>query len=221
MARLRLLLVSDAHGSEKAARRLRSVERDVTVVAGDLADCGGTVEEAHAVLEELASHGPPVVWVPGNCDTPSLLEAPVPRNTRLLHGACVRVEGVCFAGAGGGTYSPFSTPFEMSDEELGEVLGKALEGAPRELVVVTHVPGYETGLDLTYSGLHVGSRSVRSLVERVNPLIHVCGHIHEAWGVARVGATMSVNPGPLFQGRYAVAVLDTSKNMVTARLLSL
>ncbi len=216
---MRLLIVSDVHGEARQASKLRSVERDVTVVAGDLADCGGSVEEAHEVLEELASHGPPVVWVPGNCDTPVIVEAPPPRNTHLVHGNRVELLGLVFAGAGGGTYSPFSTPFEVSDEELGSTLEKALEGLEpgRPLIIVTHVPPAGSGLDRTRTGQYVGSTSVRGLVERVRPLLHACGHIHEAWGSTVVGSTLAVNPGPLAWGRYALVDLDVERKTVVAR----
>ncbi len=215
---VRLLLVSDIHGNLSAVRRLSSVERDVTIVAGDLADCGGSVNESLTVIEELASQGPPVVWVPGNCDSPSILEAKPPNGSFLVHGRCARVEDICFAGAGGGTFSPFSTPFEMSDEELGSVIGKALESVQEPTVLVTHVPGYGTGLDVTFSGMSVGSRSVRRAVEARRLLLHVCGHIHEAWGVTVIGQTVSVNPGPLFEGRYAAALINTERMVSVVRL---
>ncbi len=217
----RLLLLTDIHGNERNVRKLSRIERDLTIVAGDIADCGGTVEEAHAILEELASQGPPVVWVPGNCDTPLVVEAPPPRNTFLIHGVSIVVEGLAFAGAGGGTYSPFSTPFEMSDEELGSVVEKAIAGRDKVDIVVTHVPPKESGLDRVSSGEYVGSVSLRSLLVRVRPRLHVCGHIHESWGVASIGGVLSINPGPLNWGHYGEALLDIEKGVVSVRLRKL
>jgi Icc-related predicted phosphoesterase len=217
---VKILLVSDVHGDRARVRRLKSVERDVTVVAGDLADCDGSIEDALEVLDELASHGPPVIWVPGNCDSPSLAETPPPRNTLRVHASHVLLEGIVYVGAGGGTYSPFSTPFEISDDELKELLRQGLEGlesSAEAVVMVTHVPAYASGLDRTWSGEYVGSMSVRSIVEERKPVLHVCGHIHEAWGSTVVGSTLSVNPGPLSQGRYALALLDVGRRGVVVR----
>ena len=220
---MRILLLSDVHGDTARARRLRSVERDVTVVSGDLADCGGSVEDAVEVLEELASQGPPVVWVPGNCDPPGIVEVKPPRNTYLVHAASVDIDGVRYAGAGGSPYTPFGTPFEMSDDELGELLSQGVAGVPEgaRLVIVTHAPPYMSGLDRLWTGDYVGSRSVRRVIESARPLLHACGHIHEAWGAAVVGSALAVNPGPLVQGRYAVASLDAERGTVVARLYSI
>ncbi|KAF3079018.1 hypothetical protein TWF103_005131 [Orbilia oligospora] len=49
-------------------------------------------------------------------------------------------------------------------------------------VAVIHGPAYEI-LDSTSKGKNVGCRYLRSFLEKVKPLMSVCGHIHEAAGV--------------------------------------
>ena len=216
----RLLIVSDIHGALGKARQLRDVKRDVTIVAGDVARCN-SVEEAVSILEELAGHGAELVWVPGNCDSPRLLEAKAPGH--LVHGAAAEVEGLWFVGAGGSTYTPFSTPFEYSDDELGEILSKALETVPPEAptVFVVHTPPYRSGLDRVSGGEYVGSRRLRDLLRQRRPLLLATGHIHEAWGVAAVDGVTTVNPGPLESGRYALVDIDAEAGAVRARTLKL
>jgi uncharacterized protein len=45
---------------------------------------------------------------------------------------------------------------------------------------------------------------LRALVEREQPDVVLCGHIHEARGLDTVGPTHVVNPGPVSAGHYAV-----------------
>jgi Icc-related predicted phosphoesterase len=82
-----------------------------------------------------------------------------------------------------------------------------------------HSPPYRIGIDeapelkpdfavVTVGGqpkmIPVGSRAVRTLIEEVQPLAALHGHIHESRGVARIGRTTCINPG----STYAEGVLD-------------
>ncbi len=216
----RLLVVSDIHGSVRKAKALEEVRRDVTVAAGDLAECG-SVDEALEVLDVLASQGAPVVWVPGNCDDPRLASIDKHYN---IHGRNVELAGLVFAGAGGSIHTPFGTPFEYSDEELARILEEALAGVEpgsTRLVLVVHTPPYRSGLDRVAGGEYVGSKSLRGVLQRYKPLALATGHIHEAWGVAAPEGVLSVNPGPLGRGHYAIIDIDPEAGAVRARLARL
>jgi len=73
-----------------------------------------------------------------------------------------------------------------------------------------HAPPYGTACDRLRSGEHVGSTAVRALVDREQPDLVLCGHIHEARGEDRVGRTRIVNPGPAAAGHYAVVEIEGS-----------
>ena len=45
------------------------------------------------------------------------------------------------------------------------------------------------------SMIHVGSKAVRQLIEKDQPLIGLHGHIHEARGFVKIGRTLCINPG--------------------------
>jgi hypothetical protein len=45
----------------------------------------------------------------------------------------------------------------------------------------------------------VGSKAVRRIIERHQPLIGLHGHIHESKGARKVGRTLCVNPGSEYQ----------------------
>jgi Icc-related predicted phosphoesterase len=216
----KLLVISDIHAAMRYVRGLRDIKRDLTVVAGDLAGCG-SLDEAREVLEELASQGPPVIWVPGNCDSPDSVKLNVD-NTYLVHEKVVELEGLVFVGMGGSIYTPFNTPFEYSDEYLGRKLGELLEKTKgienSRLIVISHTPPYRSGLDLVRGGEFVGSKSLRELIEKYQPRLLFSGHIHEAPGVTNIGITLALNPGPLQRGNYAVVLVDVENNVYIVRL---
>jgi Icc-related predicted phosphoesterase len=53
---------------------------------------------------------------------------------------------------------------------------------------------------------HAGSRGITRLVRETRPAVMICGHIHEASGVGRIGATRVVNCalGPNRRGAMVV-----------------
>jgi Icc-related predicted phosphoesterase len=63
-----------------------------------------------------------------------------------------------------------------------------------------HSPPYGTKLDIIQGGHSAGSRSISSFIRKVQPLLTLHGHIHEAPElsgayVERMGKTLSINPG--------------------------
>jgi Icc-related predicted phosphoesterase len=67
-------------------------------------------------------------------------------------------------------------------------------------IVVAHGPPRGLG-DRTADGAHVGSTAMTATLERVQPELMVCGHIHEAAGRYRLGATEVINAS-LVDSRY-------------------
>ena len=121
-----------------------------------------------------------------------------------LHGRKATVKGRTFVGIGGSNPTPFGTPFELSEEEIWAALGRAMEPGA---VLVSHPPprGF---VDRVHSGEHVGSHSVRRAIEEFRPPLVLCGHIHEARGIARLGRTTIVNPGPAQKGHSALVDIN-------------
>ncbi len=204
---LTALLLSDVHGRVSVLKRVvGKASFDLALVAGDVSNySGGAYEE---VLEVLSSSVPVTVVVPGNVDPPEIAELGI-ENVIVIHNRVVEVRGLRVAGAGGGLGLPFwgipyLTDAHMSSfiKELEEALGS--EPLPLH-VLLTHTPPRETGLDRIYSGEYVGSRRLREFVEARGPVLHVCGHVHEGRGVARIERTVVVNPGPAMTGHYGIA----------------
>ena len=69
----------------------------------------------------------------------------------------------------------------------------ALRDCPDAIdVLVTHMPAHGL-VDASWTGRSLGSRGLRELVDRLDPPLHLCGHVHEAHGVATRGGSVSAN----------------------------
>jgi uncharacterized protein len=194
---VRLLAFSDLHRDRRRAERLVELAReaDVVVGAGDYATMRMGLE---GTIEALSAITVPTVLVPGNAETDTELWQACAGwpSAHVLHGQALALQGTQFFGLGGGVPpTPFPWSFDLSEDEAAAKLASCPEGA----VLVLHSPpkGY---LDEVH-GRHLGSRSILAAIERKQPVLAVCGHIHQYWGSeAGIGTTPVVNVGP--DGRF-------------------
>jgi len=71
---------------------------------------------------------------------------------------------------------------------------------PAHTVAVIHTPPFNTPCDNLFDGRHIGSKAVRTWIEKTQPLLSLHGHIHESPKLSgtffdRIGTTIVVNPG--------------------------
>lgn len=66
-------------------------------------------------------------------------------------------------------------------------------------VLITHGPPYGI-LDECFDGAHVGCRDLLKRLDKINPKLHVYGHIHEAYGSKIVEGTTFVNASMICEG---------------------
>lgn len=75
--------------------------------------------------------------------------------------------------------NPKCNYFTVQDEEE---MAEALKDIPEYTdILVTHGPGYGT-LDQLSNGQHAGSVALAETLKRIQPLVHIFGHIHEHGG---------------------------------------
>jgi uncharacterized protein len=201
---MRIIAFSDIHGNYRSVESLlRDIQPyDVVVIAGDLTTYG-TNREAEEAVRGFQTCGKPLMIVAGNMDPP-LLEETFSQLGVSINGRGKVLEDVGFFGVSASPFSPLHTPYEISEAEirLRAAAGyKAVEGA-RWKIFVPHAPPANTRLDVVRSGRHVGSIAVREFIERHQPDVAICGHIHEAGGVDAIGKTTIINCGPAAQGYY-------------------
>jgi Icc-related predicted phosphoesterase len=76
-------------------------------------------------------------------------------------------------------------------------------------VYVMHSPPFHTNLDRLFDGRWIGSRAIRTFVEKYQPYLTLHGHIHESSEISgtywdRIGQTLCINPGQSTEELYAV-----------------
>ena len=190
---MKLLAFSDLHMSGNRARDIvtASAEADVVIGAGDFCNMRQGLDEAMAMFSDVDK---PFLVVPGNAESDAeLREAALPGMT-VLHGECAVVGGVSFVGIG---YAVPETPFGGWSCDLSEVTAEAmLAGYEDADVMILHSPPKGVA-DKTSEGVSVGSTALKAAIERIQPKLAVCGHIHDSWGkTGRIGRTNVVNLGP-------------------------
>jgi len=155
----------------------------------------------------------------GNDDYPDVLEALQREDTHSIFGCegkIIELDGAhTMASLGFSNPTPWKTPREVSDEELGRMIDETLSRLDdtRSCVFNFHDPPIDSTLDtcpmldwstdpptqIVKAGqvvLHgAGSRSVRRAIESYQPVLGLHGHIHESMAAANLGRTLCVNPG--------------------------
>ena len=206
---MKILVGTDFHGKQSVfeafAEKAEENSIDIITICGDVTHFGN-LQEARRLLSLLTGLRVPVLFVPGNCDPPSLVGVDM-EGVTCIHGRSVTYDDVTFLGVGASPPTPFSTPFEMTENKIMETLNRASSNLPvsQWVVLVSHTPPRNTQLDKTSVGLHAGSLSVRKYIEEKQPSIVFCGHIHESKGREKIGKTVIVNPGPARHGCYTIA----------------
>lgn len=95
----------------------------------------------------------------------------------------------------------------------------------KQIIVLTHDPPYGTKLDkITWKkspryGDHVGTDQMKLFVQKFQPLLWVCGNIHEGRGIMKIGKTFVVNTGYGRIGQAAYAEIEDEK--VSVKLINL
>lgn len=218
---LKILATADFHGASGAEKYLsKFLEKgyDCVVLIGDLTQFGPP-EVAESLLNLVRSANVKTFAVPGNCDPKQVLQV-LDKYEANLHGKCVKYGRVTFGGLGGSNLTPFNTPFEITETEIQEELATLAWSESEKFVLVTHAPPFGTKLDQIKAGTNVGSKSIRQFIEQRQPLVSLCGHVHEARSIDELGRTLMINPGPISKG-FAAEVSIQDEGKPSAKLLQL
>ncbi len=225
---MKLLVISDIHNDVENLIKFieiikEKLEFDVVIAIGDFVDVNlpknfSNIDIGKLIIEELKMFDKPLLAIPGNFDK-DLIDL-FEKEGISLHGRGRIIKNVGFFGYGGAP-TPFGTPLEPTEEELESNLRKAYENikSSKFKVMVTHVPPFLTKLDLITSGLHVGSRSVRKVIEDLEPDVCLCSHIHEGRGIDQIKNTKILNSGRFSEGYCGIVNLNDEK--IDVKLINL
>jgi Icc-related predicted phosphoesterase len=182
--------------------------------------------------QKLKNSGVGCYVCPGNDDMFSIDE--VIHESALVssvEGRVVQLGGAYeMASSGWSTPTPWKTARECSEEELAKKIANMTDQFknPEKSVFNLHDPPISSGLDeapdltkdLDLKGggkitKAVGSAAVRQAIEKLQPILGLHGHIHESKGVVKIGRTMCINPGSVYEeGTLLGAIVDLEDGKV-------
>jgi Icc-related predicted phosphoesterase len=203
---MKIIALSDLHNAisylEPLAEKLSGV--DLILLVGDLTNAG-KVEDVAGILATIRKSNRSILAVAGNWDGPEVGDY-LESEGISLHRKHSLVEDIAFIGVGGSLVFNRS-PNEISEADFASFLNQSVEGLDQQIpkILVCHQPPFNTLADKTWANQHVGSKSVRSFIEKIQPLICFTGHIHEGTGIDTIGVTKIINPGPVWKGQFAYA----------------
>lgn len=197
----------DVHDRSEYFKTIRHVLADVDVILfpGDMTN--GNTDNLHRLFDIVEPYNESILAVCGNMDT-ERMNMWLAHEGIGIHRRHQMLDGIAFLGVGGAL--PFYGRYVFSEEQLAQFLEDTLHGVPEDApkILVCHQPPYGTQVDIV-DGKHVGSHAVRAFIERVQPLICFCGHIHQSVGIDTLGKTQLINPGPIHRTQqYAFAEVE-------------
>ncbi len=131
--------------------------------------------------------------------------------------------------------TPWKCPRDHTEEELETMMEKLVSSVSdkENCVFNVHVPPINCGLDTVPKlddsvyppkpvidkgqavMIGAGSTSIRRAIEKYQPLVDLCGHIHESRGTTRIGKTLVLNPGSEYpEGTLRGAIVNIADKKV-------
>jgi hypothetical protein len=184
--------------------------------------------------EKLAGTGIRCIVSPANDDIfevdPIIDAAPA---VELGEGNVFDLAGFTLLSLGYANPTPWDTWRELPEEQLRVRIDELVERAPdpRKAIFNFHAPPYNSNLDsapkldaqMRYVAggqalVPVGSRAVRESILHYGPVLSLHGHIHEGRGAVKLGRTLAVNPGSVYEdGVLAAAIVDLDEKKGAVR----
>lgn len=101
-----------------------------------------------------------------------------------------------------------------------DILGRLFR--KKDTILLSHNCPYRTNLDKfkkkggehnakSAVNWHYGSYLLKQLIKKHQPLLCVCGHMHENQGIQKIGKTIVINTGPAYESKGALIELEGKK----------
>ena len=167
--------------------------------------------------EKLAISGLPCYVMPGNDDT-WIIDTAFRTDGRVKNcdqqvidlGNGYSLLSLCYTNP-----TPWNSPREIPEDELSARIDALAARVPdmKRAIFNLHAPPFKSDLDKAplldaelrprFEGgrqviVPVGSTAVRKAIERYQPLLGLHGHIHESKGIKKLGRTVCINPGSVY-----------------------
>lgn len=190
---MKFVAISDTHCRH---RSLRLPKGDVLLHAGDLSYRNNR-REIEDFLHWFGQQPFPFkVFIAGNHDfffereKDDLIRSLLPENVFYLKEESCFINGIRIWGS---PFTPFFYTSWAFNKKRGEALAKHWRQIPAGTdIVLTHGPAYGI-LDTVVNEQHAGDIDLLKRIIDIKPKAHVCGHIHESYGMVKRHGIRFVN----------------------------
>lgn len=195
---MRILTVSDIHGSHKALERLEKSAKkaDLIIVTGDFTILSNHIEP---IMKRFNALKKKVMIITGNHENSNKVKLLCNQLTNLyfMNNKIFQINNLLIYGYNTNGFSFKDERFERDSLKLVSAIKKLKKrGAPLKTILISHAPPFGTKADKIMDE-HCGSKSVRDFCIKHDINYCFCGHIHEgAHTVDKLKKTIVVNPGP-------------------------
>lgn len=186
---MKALVFVDLHEIEEGFRSLESKAKEANIIigAGDYSVFGKNLKH---IVERIDRIGKPCYLIHGNHESIEEMEKALKncKNTEFIHSREVKFKDYKLIGWGGGGFEHVDKEFKKFAE------GKEIN---QKTIMLFHGPPLGTKLDEVDKDIHTGNKSYREIIEEKQPLLVICGHIHQTAGeIDKIKKTTLINPGP-------------------------
>jgi len=189
---LKFVAISDTHCRH---RNLKLPKGDVLLHAGDISYKGdkNEIEDFLDWFSKLSF--PHKIFIAGNHDfffekeKDAIIRKLLPDTVHYLKDEEIIINGIKIWGS---PYTPWFYRWAFN-KRRGQPLAAHWNNIPADTdILLTHGPVYGI-LDIVINEQHAGDKDLLQKVMEVKPKVHVCGHIHEAYGFVKRGGTKFIN----------------------------
>ena len=193
---MKFVAIADTHCRHK---NLKLPKGDVLIHAGDISYKGEKAEVVDFLSWFKSQPHPHKIFIAGNHDfffekaKPSEVAALIPDGVTYLKDSGTTVNGIRIWG------SPV-TPW-FYNWAFNQVRGASIRRHWNMIsgdtdILVTHGPVFGI-LDTVINGKNVGCRDLLNRVQEIRPRVHICGHIHEGYGLTLKNGIRYINASVL------------------------
>lgn len=217
--KMKILHITDIEGYSLIFSDEILQDLDFVVISGDLTVGSKSMKNIVRSFNKIRSVIPteiPIYYIPGNRDYPVTITdfEGKPENFTHIHNKHIKIrldekKDIYFIGYGSALPGLLNN-FTRTEEEIKNSLDILFEKVKKEkksediVILLTHNPPINSTLDKTFTNLHIGSISVREAIEKYEPDILLCGHVHESQSQQKIGKTLCNNPGASKSGNATI-----------------
>lgn len=193
--KLKILAAGDIHGdtglAERLAERAEKEKCDLVILCGDLTMMEQSTDN---IIGPFKKRNEKVLILPGNHETVATADFLAELyGVKNIHGYSVRYGDVGIFGCGGANIGMF----RLEEDEIYSLLKKGFDKIRylNKKIMATHVHPSESKME-KFTEIFPGSTGVRKAIEKFNPDILLCSHVHEAEGIEeKIGKTKVISVG--------------------------